>query len=55
MLRRLSKSRRLRGIGAERLMPPGGENLPKTEPGYRQLLTNADTPVTAWFQAQECG
>ena len=33
---------RLRGLGAERLMPPGGENLPKTEPGYRNLLDLAD-------------
>jgi glucose/arabinose dehydrogenase len=36
---------RLRGIGAEKLMPPGGENLPKTEPGYRQLLDKADDLV----------
>ncbi|WP_315762179.1 MULTISPECIES: PQQ-dependent sugar dehydrogenase [unclassified Bradyrhizobium] len=33
---------RLRGLGAERLMPPGGENLPRTEPGYAKLLDVAD-------------
>lgn len=33
---------RLRGLGAERLMPPGGETLPKTEPGYAGLLDTAD-------------
>ncbi|WP_409363287.1 PQQ-dependent sugar dehydrogenase [Bradyrhizobium sp. AUGA SZCCT0042] len=33
---------RLRGFGAEKLMPPGGENLPKTEPGYLRLLNFAD-------------
>ncbi|QOZ36486.1 sorbosone dehydrogenase family protein [Bradyrhizobium sp. CCBAU 53421] len=33
---------RLRGFGAERLMPPGGESLPKTEPGYARLLDLAD-------------
>lgn len=33
---------RLRGFGAERLMPPGGENLPKTEPGYTRALNFAD-------------
>lgn len=33
---------RLRGFGAEKLMPPGGENLPKTEPGYARLLNYAD-------------
>lgn len=36
---------RLRGLGAERLMPPGGDNLPNTEPGYRQLLDKADDLV----------
>ena len=36
---------RLRGIGAEKLMPPGGENLPDTEPGYRKLLNTADDLV----------
>ncbi len=36
---------RLRGIGAERLMPPGGENLPKVEPGYKQLLSKTDDLV----------
>lgn len=36
---------RLRGIGAEKLMPPGGESLPKTEPGYAGLLTTADLLV----------
>jgi glucose/arabinose dehydrogenase len=36
---------RLRGIGPERLMPPGGENLPKTEPGYPRLLNSADILV----------
>lgn len=36
---------RLRGLGAEKLMPPGGENLPKTEPGYARLLDVADTLV----------
>lgn len=36
---------RLRGIGAEKLMPPGGESLPKTEPGYAALLTTADLLV----------
>ncbi|CCE04105.1 conserved exported hypothetical protein [Bradyrhizobium sp. STM 3843] len=36
---------RLRGLGAERLMPPGGENLPKTEPGYAKLLDQADQLV----------
>jgi glucose/arabinose dehydrogenase len=38
---------RLRGIGAEKPMPPGGENLPKTEPGYRQLLATADDLVAS--------
>jgi hypothetical protein len=33
---------RLRGLGAERLMPPGGEKLPQTEPGYAQVLNLAD-------------
>jgi glucose/arabinose dehydrogenase len=33
---------RLRGAGSERLMPPGGENLPKTEPGYSHVLDLAD-------------
>jgi glucose/arabinose dehydrogenase len=33
---------RLRGIGPEKLMPPGGDNLPKTEPGYKQLLDKVD-------------
>jgi hypothetical protein len=33
---------RLRGLGAEKLMPPGGESLPKTEPGYSRLLDTAD-------------
>ncbi len=33
---------RLRGIGAEKLMPPGGENLPKTELGYLRVLNYAD-------------
>ena len=33
---------RLRGFGAEKLMPPGGENLPMTEPGYLRLLNYAD-------------
>lgn len=36
---------RLRGVGAEKLMPPGGESLPKTEPGYAALLTTADLLV----------
>jgi glucose/arabinose dehydrogenase len=36
---------RLRGLGAERLMPPGGEKLPKTEPGYARLLDQADDLV----------
>jgi glucose/arabinose dehydrogenase len=36
---------RLRGIGAERLMPPGGEHRPRTEPGYNKLLDNADILV----------
>lgn len=36
---------RLRGRGAEKLMPPGGESLPKTEPGYTQLLDTADLLV----------
>jgi hypothetical protein len=36
---------RLRGIGAEKPMPPGGENLPKTEPGYTGLLSTADLLV----------
>jgi glucose/arabinose dehydrogenase len=33
---------RLRGLGAERLMPPGGKKLPQTEPGYARLLDLAD-------------
>src|SRR4029078_1407551 len=36
---------RLRGLGAEKLMPPGGETLPKTEPGYVRLLDTADALV----------
>jgi glucose/arabinose dehydrogenase len=34
---------RLNGIGAGRLMPPGGEELRAHEPGYRQLLASLDT------------
>jgi hypothetical protein len=37
---------RLRGLGAERLMPPGGEGLPKAEPGYTRLLDTADLLVS---------
>jgi glucose/arabinose dehydrogenase len=33
---------RLRGFGAERPMPPGGEKLPQTEPGYARVLDLAD-------------
>jgi hypothetical protein len=33
---------RLRGLGAERLMPPGGAKLPQTEPVYARLLDLAD-------------
>jgi glucose/arabinose dehydrogenase len=33
---------RLRGIGSEKLMPPGGEDLITTEPGYKQLLVTVD-------------
>ncbi|SCB28112.1 Glucose/arabinose dehydrogenase, beta-propeller fold [Bradyrhizobium shewense] len=36
---------RLRGLGAEKLMPPGGESLAKTEPGYKRLLDTADLLV----------
>ncbi|MBI5262108.1 MAG: PQQ-dependent sugar dehydrogenase [Bradyrhizobium sp.] len=36
---------RLRGLGAERFMPPDGENLAKTEPGYSRLLDDADSLV----------
>jgi hypothetical protein len=36
---------RLRGLGAEKLMPPGGEGLPKAEPGYTRLLDMADMLV----------
>lgn len=36
---------RLRGIGAERPMPPGGENLARAEPGYARLLDTADLLV----------
>ncbi|MFT4115502.1 MAG: PQQ-dependent sugar dehydrogenase [Bradyrhizobium sp.] len=36
---------RLRGLGAEKLMPPGGDNLAKTEPGYVRLLDTADLLV----------
>jgi glucose/arabinose dehydrogenase len=36
---------RLRGLGAEKLMPPGGENLVKTEPGYARLLDYVDSLV----------
>ncbi|WP_198961072.1 PQQ-dependent sugar dehydrogenase [Bradyrhizobium sp. UFLA03-84] len=36
---------RLRGIGAEKQMPPGGERLPKTEPGYTRVLNFADYMV----------
>jgi glucose/arabinose dehydrogenase len=36
---------RLRGIGAEKPMPPGGESLPKTEPGYARLLDTTDLLV----------
>jgi glucose/arabinose dehydrogenase len=35
---------RLRGLGAEKLMPPGGETL-KREPGYARLLDTADLLV----------
>jgi hypothetical protein len=33
---------RLRGLGGEKPMPPGGENLVNTEPGYKQLLATVD-------------
>ena len=33
---------RLRGLGGEKLMPPGGEHLVDTEPGYKQLLATVD-------------
>jgi glucose/arabinose dehydrogenase len=33
---------RLNGIGAEKLMPPGGEDLRAKEPGYKQLLASLD-------------
>jgi hypothetical protein len=33
---------RLRGLGAEKLMPPGGEKLPTIESGYARLLDVAD-------------
>ena len=33
---------RLRGLSAERLMPPGGDTLPKTEPGYAHVLDLTD-------------
>ncbi|MEK9281561.1 MULTISPECIES: PQQ-dependent sugar dehydrogenase [unclassified Bradyrhizobium] len=36
---------RLRGLGAEKLMPPGGEKLPKTDAGYGRLLDYADSLV----------
>ncbi|WP_201723774.1 PQQ-dependent sugar dehydrogenase [Bradyrhizobium neotropicale] len=36
---------RLRGLGAEKLMPPGGENLARTEPRYARLLDTADLLV----------
>ncbi len=36
---------RLRGLGAERQMPPGGDKLAKTEPGYAKLLGVADDLV----------
>lgn len=36
---------RLRGLGAEKLMPPGGESLARTEPGYARLLDYADELV----------
>lgn len=36
---------RLHGLGAEKLMPPGGESLPKTEPGYSRLLDTMDLLV----------
>jgi glucose/arabinose dehydrogenase len=37
---------RLRGLGAEKLMPPGGDGLPKTEAGYTRLLDTADLLVS---------
>ncbi|MGN6115684.1 MAG: PQQ-dependent sugar dehydrogenase [Nitrobacter sp.] len=33
---------RLRGLGGEKPMPPGGENLVNTEPGYKALLATVD-------------
>jgi len=36
---------RLGGLGAEKLMPPGGEKLPKAEPGYARLLNEVDALV----------
>jgi len=33
---------RLRGFGAEKLMPPGGGKLPQAEPGYARVLDLAD-------------
>ena len=38
---------RLRGFGAERVMPPDGENLARTEPGYPRLLDDADALIAA--------
>lgn len=38
---------RLRGLGAERLMPPGGEGLAAHEAGYAQLLDGVDQLVGA--------
>ncbi len=38
---------RLRGLGAEKPMPPGGDKLAKTEPGYAGLLDAADALVAS--------
>lgn len=38
---------RLRGLGADKLMPPGGEALAKIEPGYARLLDYADSLVAS--------
>jgi glucose/arabinose dehydrogenase len=43
---------RLRGLGAEKPMPPDGKNLPATEPGYRKLLDQIDLFVAKLVPGQ---
>jgi glucose/arabinose dehydrogenase len=43
---------RLNGIGAEKQMPPGGEDLRAREPGYKQLLASLDAFMGTMVRGQ---